>query len=112
MLSKTIDRPTTPLPRLSAPADYDQNTVGRVGRMAMIGALTGSVVLGLLVTVITLVLTSDVGQALGVGVAVALTGGPFFGGLTGFAMAVHAAESEAGLASQAATAEPLAPAAA
>jgi hypothetical protein len=91
----TIEAPAPAPGRQSAPADYDQTTVGRVGRMAMTGALVGALVLGVVVTLVTYLATADSGQALGVGVAVALTGGPFFGGLTGFAMAVHEAESAA-----------------
>lgn len=95
MRSNTLERTTSAPSRHGAPADYDQVTVGRVGRMAMTGALVGAVALGLVVTLVTFLATADSGQALGVGVAVALTGGPFFGGLTGFAMAVHAAEAQA-----------------
>lgn len=108
MSTEALDRPVARR-RPTAPADYDHHTVGRVGRLSMTGALIGSIVLGVVVTLVTFLATSDVGQALGVGAAVALTGGPFFGGLIGFALAVHAAESAAGLALQEAAAEPLVP---
>lgn len=61
----------------------------------MIGALIGSVALGTTVGLGTMAAFSDVGQGLGVGVAVALTGGPFFGALVGFSKAVHSAEAAA-----------------
>lgn len=89
------DQPPPPR-RASVRADYDHHTVARVGRLATTGALIGSLSLGSLASVAALAGSLEVGQALGVGAAVALTGGPFFGALVGFAMAVHAAESVAG----------------
>ena len=90
----TIVQP--PPTRRSSAADYDHHTEGMVGRFAVTGALIGSLVLGSSVTLGALAVSAETGQALGVGAAVALTGGPFFGALVGFAMAVHAAEARAG----------------
>ena len=106
MITEPLETPANPR-RASAPADYDQHTVGRVGRLAMTGALLGSVILGTLVTLGALAATADLGQALGIGVAVALTGGPFFGGLVGFALAVHAAENAPSTSPDGSAAEPL-----
>lgn len=61
----------------------------------MIGALIGSIALGTTIGLGTMAAFSDVGQGLGVGMAVALTGGPFFGALVGFSRAVHNAEAAA-----------------
>lgn len=66
--------------------------MGRVGRSAVLGGLAGSLGIGTVVTLASLAASAEVGQALGIGAAVALTGGPFFGALAGFAIAVRAAE--------------------
>lgn len=85
------DTTTAPSRRPTVAADYDHHT----GRLAMTGALVGSLVLGTLTAVVAAVASGSAGYALGLGGAVALTGGPFFGALVGFAKAVHAAELSA-----------------
>lgn len=95
MSAHPLSAPASPTRRPLAPADYDHVTVGRVGRLAMTGALVGSLVLGTVVAVVAAVASGSAGYAMGLGGAVALTGGPFFGSLVGFAMAVHAAEVSA-----------------
>lgn len=62
-------------------------------RLTLTGAASGAVVLALLVGFGALAAGLEPGTSAGIGAAIALTGGPFFGALTGFSLAVVRSEA-------------------
>jgi hypothetical protein len=65
---------------------YDRLMEDRVARSAVIGGLVGVVLFAVVSYAVTMAVKNDVSLALAVSAALALTGGPFFGALAGFAL--------------------------
>lgn len=65
----------------------------RLGSAATRGAVMGGGLIGLSTAALTAIATGDPGVGAGIGLGVALTGGPFIGSLAAFSHALHFADA-------------------